>query len=126
MAISVVKTMRVPRQCPFCEGDLVPKWTKRSFSRCISCNLIIRNPLPDDEELDALYEASWRAPEANSHETGNMDERLAAQYVKELTKSLGRNDVNGLKILDFGAGKAALMGALQTLGADVNAMAVPV
>jgi 2-polyprenyl-3-methyl-5-hydroxy-6-metoxy-1,4-benzoquinol methylase len=111
--------MRLLTGCTFCNGNLAMLWKDPPFSRCADCNLVMRNPFPSQQELDALYEASWSDPDANSYETGNMDGRLAAQYVGELLKNLGRERADGLRILDFGAGKGALMAALKNAGAEV-------
>jgi SAM-dependent methyltransferase len=104
-------------QCPFCGGHLERFWAACSFSRCVECDLFIRSPFPSESELDDLYKTKWLSPEANDSETGNMDEFLARQYVRELAKTLQRKDLSGLRILDFGAGKGALLDALIDSGA---------
>lgn len=111
--------MQLLTRCPFCDGNLVVRWENPPFSRCTKCKLVIRNPLPSQTELDALYEASWSDPDENSYETGNMDAGLAVQYVRELLKSIGKSTGRDLRILDFGAGKGALMAALTQGGVDV-------
>jgi 2-polyprenyl-3-methyl-5-hydroxy-6-metoxy-1,4-benzoquinol methylase len=111
--------MRLLTRCTFCNGKLTILWEDPPFSRCADCYLIIQNPFPSQQELDDLYEASWTDPDANSYETGNMDGRLAEQYASELLRNLGRERAGGLRILDFGAGKGALMTALENEGAEV-------
>ncbi len=106
-------------RCPFCAGSLRPWWRQPPFSKCRVCHLVIRNPFPDPETLADLYAASWADPDAHQAETGNLDLALATQYVRELLKSLDRQDGKGLRLLDFGAGRGSLMSALEQTGAEV-------
>ena len=74
--------------------------------------------MPTKEELDELYNNSWSTPEKATSETGGTDERLAKIYARKLAKSLQRRNFQGLRILDFGAGRGAMLKALREMGAD--------
>lgn len=104
-------------QCPFCGGRLERSWATGAFSRCVGCDLFIRTAFPSRSELDDLYNTKWVSPQENDLETGNMDQFLARQYARELARSLRRRDLRGLRILDFGTGKGALVDALVEIGA---------
>jgi len=105
-------------QCPFCEGDVGSYWPTVNVRRCFSCDLLFRNPLPSQKELTALYEESWSDPMENTSETGGTHLDLARVYARMLASSLALKDFSGLKILEFGAGRGAMLTALSELGAD--------
>lgn len=115
--------MQMLSVCPFCDGVVVQHWENPSFVRCAKCGAIWRDPFPNEEELISLYDIAWDAPEENTNETGNMDSALAQQYLTEAMKSLGLSDLKGLHLLDFGAGKGALILALQSRGAICTGLA---
>jgi SAM-dependent methyltransferase len=85
--------------------------------RCRSCGLLLRNPVPRAEELEALYAASWSAPVQARAQTGGTDLRLARIYVARLLRSLGIPDFGGRKILELGAGRGEMLTALGERGA---------
>lgn len=106
--------------CPWCESkDVYPVWPETHYDRCRSCGLFFRNPMPTREELDNLYADSWSAPEVATSETGGTDERLAVIFARRLARSIRRQDFRGLRILDFGAGRGAMLNALKNMGAAV-------
>lgn len=80
---------------------------------------MVRNPLPTADDLDALYEAAWTDPQDHRAETGGTDPRLAEIYVRRLTGELGRRTLEGLRIVDFGAGRGELASALRDAQAEV-------
>lgn len=105
--------------CPWCEsGDIYTVWPESHYDRCRSCSLFFQNPMPTKEELGALYQDSWSMPEEMTRETGGTNDKLARVYAHRLAKSLGRQDFHGLRILDFGAGRGAMLRALRDLGAE--------
>jgi len=109
--------------CPLCGGrDIYHAWPEAHFDRCRSCLLYFRNPMPTESELSELYERSWSMPARARAETGGTDDRLAALYARKLAQSLGRKDFSGLRVLDFGAGRGAMIRALSRLGASVCAI----
>src|SRR5205823_4085133 len=81
-----------------------------------------RHPLPSEKDLAKIYQKSWLDPYEYRSETGGTDLDLARTYVRRLANSLGFKDFSGLKILDFGAGRGAMLTALKELGADVCAI----
>lgn len=106
--------------CPWCGSrDIYTVWPETHYDWCRSCGLFFRNPMPSREELDNLYASSWSAPEEFTSETGGTDDRLAAIYSHKIALSLKRNDFRGLRILDFGAGRGAMLKALKNMGATV-------
>jgi len=106
--------------CPYCNSRAIyTVWPETQWDQCRSCGLFFRNPMPTKEELDKLYEQSWYLPEEATSETGGTNERLAKVYAWKLAKSLKRYDFRGLRILDFGAGRGAMLKALREMGASV-------
>ncbi len=106
--------------CPYCNSrDIYTVWPETNWDKCRSCSLFFRNPMPTKEELDILYNQSWTNPEDSTSETGGTDEYLAGVYANKLAKSLKLNNFKGLRILDYGAGRGAMLNALRNLGADV-------
>jgi 2-polyprenyl-3-methyl-5-hydroxy-6-metoxy-1,4-benzoquinol methylase len=104
--------------CPFCQGPLGAYWRAASFDRCTNCGLVLRNPFPSEADLSALYEQAWQAPEENTAETGSMGGMLATQYVSEIFRLAPRSNTPKPQILDYGAGRGALMKALQEAGCE--------
>ena len=104
--------------CPYCgSNDIDSVWPESNFDHCRSCLLYFRNPMPTPQELERLYQHSWSMPETARSETGGTSDRLAYVYARKLARSLGRGDLRGLRILDFGAGRGAMLEALRSLGA---------
>lgn len=110
-------------RCPFCKSaDIRRVWPQTGYDYCHACGLYFRNPMPTEEELTKLYANSWSAPETKRAETGGTDDRLASIYAQKLARSLGRTDLSDLRILDFGAGRGAVLEGLTRLGAKVSAV----
>jgi 2-polyprenyl-3-methyl-5-hydroxy-6-metoxy-1,4-benzoquinol methylase len=109
---------RVLERCPLCRAALDSQRQGSAFSKCLSCDVMVRAPLPSDEELAELYQDSWRDPIENTRETGGTNSRLARVYSAKLARALSLRDFTGLKVLDFGAGRGAMLAALSALGAD--------
>jgi SAM-dependent methyltransferase len=80
---------------------------------------LFRNPVASADELAELYAASWSAPATARAETGGTTDRLARLYVARLLRTLGLARLDGLRILDFGAGRGEMLAALRDRGADV-------
>lgn len=78
--------------------------------------------MPTLEELEHLYTAAWKKPQSEIEMTGATERTLAEAYAKKLAGSLGRKDLAGLKILDYGAGRGDVLATLKALGADVFAV----
>lgn len=106
--------------CPYClSGRIRRIWDKSRWDYCEECGLYFRNPMPTQNELDALYNISWTAPDKQTSETGGTTLLLARIYVNHLIHSLGLRTFEGLRILDFGAGRGAMLQALKEKGAEV-------
>jgi SAM-dependent methyltransferase len=103
--------------CPFCGGRITVRWREVSVWHCHSCGLLLRNPVPRAEELEALYTASWSAPAQARAQTGGTDLRLARIYATRLLRSLGILDFGGRRILELGAGRGEMLTALGERGA---------
>ncbi|MFV1966305.1 MAG: class I SAM-dependent methyltransferase [Pirellulaceae bacterium] len=108
--------------CPICDLTDEHLWHTGNWWKCRSCRSVVRDSLPSEESLDGLYEESWQKPEACVAETGGTTSSLARTYALRLTRSIGRKDLRGLRILDFGAGRGEFTAALAEIGADVWAM----
>ena len=107
-------------RCPFCGGhDIRQVWGEVGFDRCSACGLYFRNPMPTYTELESLYGEAWKEPVLARSETGGTEVTLARAYVRELVHSIGRQSLAGLRILDFGAGRGAMLDALCGAGAEV-------
>jgi 2-polyprenyl-3-methyl-5-hydroxy-6-metoxy-1,4-benzoquinol methylase len=103
--------------CPLCGSPVRPHWPTRRFFQCQSCRLLIRNAAAAD--LENLYRGSWADdPGVHTEATGATDSMLAGMYLARLARSLGRKDLRGLRILDFGAGRGAMLAALREAGTD--------
>lgn len=114
--------MEFLKLCPFCKRSLASLWGKPRFDRCRSCGLIVRNPIPSDDELAAAYDAAWNTPDDHIHETGATDDQIAEQFVDNIDK-LGLTDSTAnSRILDFGAGKGAIAEALVKRGLNCYAI----
>jgi SAM-dependent methyltransferase len=111
-----------PRACSFCGGSLAPHWPSEGFWSCRECTLVTRDPARYGSTLERLYKSSWEDPGARVDETGDMDQALAERYAASLAGSLKIAGFRGLKVLDFGAGRGAMVRALKGLGADVFAV----
>lgn len=106
--------------CPFCHSNSVHRiWDGPRWDYCQECGLYFRNPMPTQQELDTLYESSWTDPEQCTSETGGTSLALARVYANRLLRALGLSSFQGLRILDFGAGRGNMLKALQELGAEV-------
>jgi SAM-dependent methyltransferase len=108
--------------CPFCKGASSPCWEKVDVRKCAACGLRFRCPTPTAGQLTQRYETSWSDPETHRRETGGTDPELATIYATKLASSLGRRDFSGLRLLDFGAGRGAMVVALQELSGEVYAV----
>ncbi|HXR32525.1 MAG TPA: glycosyltransferase [Verrucomicrobiae bacterium] len=108
--------------CPLCANRLPSTRGRGEFRRCKHCGLLFRHPMSDLQGLRSLYGQSWSAPTENSAETGGTTPGLAEEYAKRLARSLGREDLQGLRILEYGAGRGEFLRALQQFGADVYAL----
>ena len=106
-------------KCPLCQSDAKSLWPAVRVCKCSSCNLLFRYPISSPDELKILYETSWSNPIKEIEETGATSSELAHDYVSEIAKSLGIKDLKGLRILDYGAGRGAMMKALIDAGAEV-------
>jgi len=108
--------------CPLCGNESSPIQPSGAFRRCVDCGLMFRYPMSDLRDLQSLYAQSWTAPMENIAETGATNRTLAEEYAKRLAVSLGRADLQGLKILEHGAGRGEFLRALERLGAEVYAL----
>jgi SAM-dependent methyltransferase len=106
--------------CPLCAGPLKSHWGSATLSRCVTCGLAFRNPLPSRDALARMYDDAWQSPETRVEETGGTDERLGRVSAARLARELGRERLDGLRLLDFGAGTGRYAEALSKLGAEVD------
>ncbi len=109
--------MSVIQLCPFCNNNLSPFWSEPCFAKCGGCDLLVRSPFPSERDLRSLYETSWTIPNESTSETGAIDTKVASRYADQLLHTLDIPNFRRKLILDFGAGKGTLMGALSELGA---------
>lgn len=107
-------------QCLLCHELVTPYWP--GFVKCRSCRLVHRSPMPTPTDLAKLYDHGWLNPSDHKAETGGTDLDLARIYARKLAVSLGRENFQGQRLLDFGAGTGATLLALAELGAQVSAV----
>lgn len=107
------------KKCPLCSSDAKSLWPELNVCKCQSCELLFRYPAPSLDELGTLYETSWDDPIHQLDETGATSPDLAHEYGVKLAKSLGQDNFKGLHILDYGAGRGAMLKALRDLGAEI-------
>lgn len=74
--------------------------------------------MPTPEELTSIYNASWESPKENLHETGSVTSTQAEGYIQSILEALNIKSLEGLTILDFGAGKGEMIKAFRDHGAD--------
>ena len=108
--------------CPLCAAPRETLWYLNGYWRCRGCRGIIRDPIPTEEELNHLYETSWKTPTETDAmtETGGTTPALANAHAHHLTRALGRQDLKGVRILEFGAGRGEIVRATTALGAEVT------
>ena len=111
--------MKELHDCHYCGGELTWHWKQPRYDRCRKCGLIVRNPFPDQEELNVLYQKAWKTPGAKMYEMGVTDDDLSYQYVNQLLSTIGAEDFSGKRILEFGAGKGSMMKELLSRNANV-------
>ncbi len=108
--------------CRLCGGLSSVHWKKAGFLKCRSCGLLCRDTVPKESTLRELYDTGWQNPCQHTSETGGTDLALARIYVLNLARSLGIENFNGFRLLDFGAGSGATLTALSEQGAEVTAV----
>jgi SAM-dependent methyltransferase len=108
--------------CPLCDGLVGLYWPRIGIFRCPKCELLFRDISSGDEAMDSLYEGSWQSPVEHASETGGTTSLLAGQYLSFLCKSLNKENLVGLNILDFGAGSGVMSEVLRNHGALVTAV----
>jgi SAM-dependent methyltransferase len=94
-------------------------WKRAQIIRCENCSLLKRQRLLTPEEIQKLYSTSWESPGENRSETGGTDNWLAERYAQCLMETLGLQSLQGLRLLELGAGRGATMKALSAVGAEV-------
>jgi 2-polyprenyl-3-methyl-5-hydroxy-6-metoxy-1,4-benzoquinol methylase len=104
--------------CNFCHHKADIDLPHRLFWRCSACGLLSRSHAPSGDELARLYGAGWVEPEREMDLTGDMNAYLARTYARKLAASLHLHSLSGLKILDYGAGRGAMLTALQEAGVE--------
>jgi 2-polyprenyl-3-methyl-5-hydroxy-6-metoxy-1,4-benzoquinol methylase len=105
-------------KCPFCQSDAKSLWPEVKVCQCKSCDLLFRYPVPALKELEVLYQTSWDDPTNQIDETGATSLDLSQMYIRGIANSLGRKDLKGLRILDYGAGRGAMLRSLMNAGVD--------
>lgn len=106
-------------KCLYCGNAVVVHWGE--YCRCLSCNLVLRNPMPSVAEVNNLYLQSWQQPQVHQNETGGMTPQIASAYVCSLINMIGIENVRRKTILDYGAGRGEMLAAFAEHGAEVYA-----
>jgi hypothetical protein len=107
-------------ECYFCGGKSANLWQVVNVWKCSSCGLLFKHPQPSEVDLEELYRKAWLEPHERTTETGGTSIWLARIYAGQLVGSLKFDNFSGLRILDFGAGKGAILQALSELGKGLD------
>jgi hypothetical protein len=110
--------------CPQCRarGKARLYWQAPGFSRCDECGAMYWDPFSDAASLADLYYEGWKSPISNTRETGATDVAIASTFVGSVVKTLGGRSLAGMRVLDYGAGRAAVARELDRRGGDVVAV----
>jgi 2-polyprenyl-3-methyl-5-hydroxy-6-metoxy-1,4-benzoquinol methylase len=110
--------------CRCCGGDAMAVWSNKRFmiARCGSCSIAFTEPLPREEELNALYSDNYYSRDSTHQQRLN---KFFAQRADEVSKLLSPQ----ARLLDFGAGagefvKACLDQGLQAEGIEFSESAI--
>lgn len=115
-----VSEIQDSKQCPFCGHREINVYSSAlSVRRCLSCGLLFRSILQLQSNSAELYKNAWSDACNHINETGGTNLELARIYLQKLILFLGKKNLTGLKILDFGAGRGDILIALSELGADI-------
>ena len=111
-------------ECPQCRarGKARLYWQAPGFIRCDECGAMYRDPFSDAASLADLYYEGWKSPISNTRETGATDMAIASSLVGSVVKTLGGRSLAGMRVLGYGAGRAAIARELDRRGADVVAV----
>jgi 2-polyprenyl-3-methyl-5-hydroxy-6-metoxy-1,4-benzoquinol methylase len=109
--------------CPRCSRYGRPKigWSAQDFRECGSCGLIFRYPFPSIHDVATRYEVVWAAPDP-SVGTVNGTAAIADNMVDCLLRALRKPDLSNTRVIDFGAGRGAMLAVLEQRGAQVLAV----
>jgi SAM-dependent methyltransferase len=110
--------------CPQCHavGQARPHLQAPRFLRCDQCGVMYRDPFPDAVSLARLFSDSWASPDSNRNETGATSAAIASSLIDSTVEMLGRTSLVGMRVLDYGAGRGAMVLELKKRGADVVAV----
>lgn len=91
------------KQCPVCRGsgDWYTNRGEYKIFRCVECTLLYTSPVPDAEELAALYRNEWSVPAGQTYTHRNRPTR--AWRLSLRAKKL-RRLVSGDSLLEIGCG----------------------
>jgi SAM-dependent methyltransferase len=98
-------------KCRACDNGHSPA----DLFRCSACHSWNRQTSP--AELAAQYATAWSAPQASAYAVGDTNEVIARQLLDSLVP--GR--IQGLSVLDYGAGTGAVARELAVRRAEVTA-----
>jgi 2-polyprenyl-3-methyl-5-hydroxy-6-metoxy-1,4-benzoquinol methylase len=107
-----------------CGGDCATVYRLARFDivRCRSCGLLARHPLPDAEELRAMYEdpayhdsTYFRGELAGDARADSPEVRLQDRTLAELAAMVGPS-ADGLRLLDVGCGTGSFVARARGAG----------
>ena len=106
-------------KCPLCNSSIKRYFRSTEFFQCSACKLIFRGNSSDQDVILNIYQKSWLLPEKNTLETGGTNPELARIYTNLLLRTLNKSSLDGLAILDFGAGRGTFSDSMSENGAQV-------
>lgn len=121
-----------PLKCPLCSGDRPEQWIQKNgfhLFQCPDCRTGFRFPLPSEQELRDLYDASlFASPGRRDY---YIDDRLSAEINSAKSLALVRRHWYGKgKLLDCGCGFGHFLayardhGGFEVAGCELSGFAV--
>src|SRR5205823_4218940 len=102
--------------CPKRAGNLTDVFSEGEvdFKHCISCDILIRQPLPTQRQLDEIYAQHYDTHRISTSATDQESNPHALEGYGRLVRALISSP--DARVLDFGAGTGQFVQSLRSLG----------
>ena len=118
---------RMIAACPICQSRRLHYAFSRNFRRmvrCAECGLMLVNPQPTDEELEAIYGAGYflgDGDEGGADRVAAMKAATARRYLADIARYRGES---GGTLLEIGCGRGELIAEAEKLGYQVTGVEI--